>query len=184
MTKVGLWFAAQWQRRYYAYTQWRSRLKTPVVLPAAAFSDIVTRLAYGQKYKADRRDSLTHPRMVQRRIDEGHALLGDCDDHAGYWIATLLKSKLADEAYFGDIQYENRGVKEGHAVAVFLADGQWYWADYGMPIPLGRREDWVKSVLAMYGDKLRGTILTRMSLNADDSISFGDSTFTTELAKP
>ena len=174
MTKIGLWFIALWRRHYYAFTQRRSRVRRPVVLPAASFADVVIRLAYGSKYKADRRDSLTHPRRIQQRVDEGTVLLGDCDDHAAYWAAVLLRSGLADEMYFGDLQFETRGRRTGHAVAVFCTEGSWYWADYGMPILIPERDAWADSVLGRYGDKLRGATLYRVSLTADEAVRLYD----------
>lgn len=175
MTKTGLWFVGLLQRVKYRISQRMTRVDKPAVRPATSFADIVIRVAYGQLYRKDgRRDRMSHPRLVQARIDKGEVQLGDCEDHAAYWIACLIKSRLAERVYLGNLQFRDAGERAGHAVVVFESDGDWYWADYGMPSLLPSREHWAEYVLAIYGDEMLGGVLTRVSLNADDTINFGE----------
>jgi hypothetical protein len=115
---------------------------------------------------------MTHPRKVQRRIDEGK-LLGDCEDHAGYWAATLSISDLAEEVHFGSIFYKKDGKKLGHHVCVFKHDGFWYWSDYNTPYSLVERDEWVQSVLVRYGDTLRYAFMHPVTRAKDSRLRFG-----------
>lgn len=176
MTKTGLRFMALWQRIKYRISQRVTRVDKPEVQPATSFAEIVIRVAYGRRYRQDgRRDRMLHPRRVQARVNAGAIGLGDCEDHAAYWIACLIKSQLADEVLLGNLQFKNGGKRAGHAVVVFKADGDWYWADYNMPSLLPSRDAWVDAVLAIYGNELVGGVLTRVELNADDTINFNES---------
>ena len=176
MTKTGLRFMAFWQRIKYRISQRVTRVDKPEVQPAASFAEIVIRVAYGGLYRKDgRKDRMLHPRLVQARINAGDIRLGDCEDHAAYWIACLIKSKLADEVLLGNLQFKDHGERAGHAVVVFKADGDWYWADYNMPSLLPSRDAWADAVLAIYGDELVGGVLTHVGLNHDDTINFNES---------
>lgn len=121
---------------WYRIVQWFSGLFAwrHHVKPVSAISEIPERLSWGQRYKADRKggDRFYHPRRVQMRIDRD-VRVGDCEDHAGYWIACLLKSGLARRAWLGAVFFVRNGV-EGHAVCIFEDhDGKFWWCDYGMP---------------------------------------------------
>lgn len=175
MTNARLRFIAFGTRVWYGITQAFTGIRggAPVQV-ASSIAEILIRVAYGQKYRYDRpAGAMVHPRVVQKRLNDGSVKIGDCEDHAGYWIASLLLSDLADRCYLGSIYYENKGEKEGHAVCVFEKNGEWFWVDYNSPSILTTRDSWVSSVLAIYGDKLRGAILFDATLSEHQKVRFG-----------
>ncbi len=137
---AGMHYRAFW----YRIVQWFSGVfawKHPVK-PVASVSEIPERLSWGQNYKADRRgsDRFYHPRRIQLRIDKD-VRIGDCEDHAGYWIACLLKSGLAKRAWLGAVFFVRDGI-QGHAVCLYEdRAGQFWWCDYGMPRPFTPQAD-------------------------------------------
>ena len=122
---------------WYRVVQWFTGLFSwkHDVKPVGSTREIAERLDWGRDYKADRKggDRFFHPRKVQKHIDNKE-LLGDCEDHAGYWISCLLQSGLAKRAWLGAVFFLRGPGMEGHAVAIFEDfDGKFWWADYGMP---------------------------------------------------
>ncbi len=128
---------------WYRITQWFSKLflgrrnhPVPVI---KELSDIPASLDWGRDWKADPRgsDIFYHPRRVQKRIDQGKPGIGDCEDHAGWWIACLFKANMASNAALGVVIFEVNGKKSGHAVCVFTdVYGKKWWGDYSMPNPV------------------------------------------------
>lgn len=175
--KAALWFSAHWCAFHYRVTQFLTRLEEPVVQPARDYLDVLLRIAYGTHYTPDgRRDRMAHPRQMQMRIHQNRQRIGDCEDHAAYWIAVLLKSDLADECLLGVLFYERSGSKEGHAVTVFRKGDEWFWVDYNSPVPLPERNAWADSVLERYGHSRRGAFLLQTTLGKGDTIYFGEHT--------
>lgn len=173
MTRFALWWNAFGTRLWYGLTQFFTGFGGVKLRTFAVPNEIVADLDHGQRYRADRRaGAMTHPRKVQARINAGQKL-GDCEDHAGYWIAALLESGLATEVYMGSIFYLDGGKKEGHAVTVFKRDGEYFWADYAQPQMIATRDAWVAHVLTVYGDTLRGAYLFKATLGARGQVKFG-----------
>lgn len=150
---------------WYRVVQWFSGIFAwkHHVKPVSEISEIPERLKWGGLYKADRKggDRFYHPRRVQKRIDDG-VRIGDCEDHAGYWIACLLKSGLAKRAWLGAVFFVRNGV-EGHAICIYEDHaGKFWWCDYGMPRPFTPEADslgdvdgvgyaWAPEVARMFG---------------------------------
>ena len=172
MSKIRLWWFSFWLRVWYGITQFFTGFTQARLIPVLHPNEIIERLGFGNRYRPDRRaGAMTHPRRVQARLNAGERA-GDCEDHAGYWIAQLLHWKHASEAYMGTIYYTASGVEEAHAIVVFRVNGDYFWADYDYPAFLKDRDDWVEAVLAVYGDTLRGAFLWRASLSAEDKVRF------------
>lgn len=123
--------------RWYSMTQRRTVTPDHPVQPAGSVEEILARLAYGQRYKADPRvDNMVHPTFVQKRIDLGESL-GDCDDHFSYMAACLHKSRLASPIWLATVQFQNHatGEIEGHALTRYRVPGEtlFYVVDYDTP---------------------------------------------------
>lgn len=131
--------------------------------PVATYTninDIPKTLKWGSGYKFDPpRDPVYHPTQIQKRIDAGYKI-GDCDDHAIYWAAALIKNKLAKRVWFSTYFYTtDSGERAGHAICVFQGlDGKYYWGDYSTPNPveidnklLPTTFEWVETAMKAYG---------------------------------
>lgn len=100
-------------------------------------------------------------------LPEQDVTVSNCDDHAGYWIAALHRSKLAKRTWFGFVFYTNhQGRTAGHAVALWEDhDGLKWWADYGAPIRWFGQAEWVDSVVN--GGLDEGSFLRRRGMGSD-----------------
>ena len=166
-----------WTRIWYGLTQYFTHFKGTRLPRFTDPNEISQLMQRGNRYRPDRRaGAMTHPKKVNRRIEAGE-LIGDCEDHAGVWIHGIITSGLADEVYMGHVFYtKDNGKKEGHAVAVYLRNGEWFWADYYNPTRVAHRDDWVPSVLKSMGGTLRGGYLQRATLGRTGNVRFGKTT--------
>lgn len=146
-------------------------------------AEIPVALSWGTRYKPDPigRNPILHPTEIQKRIEKDE-LIADCEDHACYWAAALIKSKLAKKVWMGVFWYYRAdGTFGGHAVCVFLGlDGKMYYADYGMPVeniaPIAGPDafGWLSSAFPAYGKKLVSASMTSFrGLNKRDTLKFG-----------
>jgi hypothetical protein len=157
-----------WFRITMFFTGW---FKTSDVRRARMIDEIPARLEYGKEWRKDKAggDFVTNPRRVQRRIEDG-VRIGDCDDHAAYWCAVLLKSGLAKRCWMGWVMMQpakgNPSVgRWGHCVCIFEDhDGVMWWTDYHLPKRIGteqepwREWEWAHRVgIDYYGDPVCAT---------------------------
>jgi hypothetical protein len=138
----------------------------------------------GKDYRSDmffgrKSDHLTHPTVLQGRIEDKEKF-GDCDDHAIYWCAALIKSKLASKVWLGFYHMinEESGEITGHAVCVFADHSNvLHWADYRNPRKIskvvGPRDFMIQSAYS-YGKKaIKGAIILIKELDENDTPKFG-----------
>jgi len=131
--------------------------------PVASYekiNDIPLTLKWGSLYKYDPpRDPVYHPTQIQKSLDEGNKI-GDCDDHAIYWSAALIKNKLAKRVWLSMYFFTTaNGAREGHAICVFQGfDDKFYWGDYSTPTPveisnsfLPSTFEWLETAMKSYG---------------------------------
>jgi len=111
-------------------------------------------IEFGGNYRPDplkgKFDATIHPRFVQHKIDTktyGKTNL-DCDDFSMYSCALLLKNKLADKVWFTTIQWG--GDYGGHAFYVYQKGEDFFWGDYGYPVPISDKWAYVEKVTAIY----------------------------------
>ncbi len=147
-TKLKLWFACLFwplMRLWYGITMRLSNRRR--FQPVAMYSTpegIAKAIDFGDDYKSDplrgKLDLLYHPRRIQAWID-GEQDIGDCDDHAIYWIATLFKSGLAKRAWLTVYMMEHKDSSgSAHAICVYVDnDGVTKWADYRVPKRVANR---------------------------------------------
>lgn len=142
------------------------------VLPAANLDALVMRLGAASLYRADKADTMRHPRIVQRRLNRGEKI-GDCDDHASYVSAVLLKSNLAAEVYPSIIHFERDGKPSGHAFVLFRSnDGyaDWYVMDYFAPTRVDTPRDGFEAIAKSFGATPICGAYLRADLRADDGL--------------
>lgn len=132
-------FTAYW----YRVTQFFSHLaflrKVESLPRVSSMLEIPELLNHGDSYKTDPvkgvLDALTHPGVLHSRVIRGEKI-GDCDDHAAYWLACGYRGDHIARAWVACVNYKKRDGKNGaHAVALWKDwDGQYWWADYGVPL--------------------------------------------------
>lgn len=154
-------------RWWYALTMWWSQLGEVQLRPVKSYRAISEALSGGARWRPDPLggifDNVYHPSQVQLNIDMSEPV-GDCDDHAVYWCAMLLRSKLARRAWLSFYQYRRAdGVVGGHVVCVFEsvdtgADGKpkLFWVDYGLPELITSRDAWIDLLCARKSRTLLG----------------------------
>jgi len=176
MTRLRMHIQAAWLRTWFGLTQFATGIRRgDPVQPASSIAEILIRLAYGQRYRYDRRaGAMRHPRYVQALINRNSMQIGDCEDHAGYWAAVLHKSGIAANLRIGVIWYRTKGVEEGHTVCLFEKDHSWFWVDYGTPRYLAKINDWTADVVSIYGDTFESAILYTATLSAHDKVRLSD----------
>lgn len=164
---TALWYAFTQRMGYRRHTRAR-------VHPAAALSDIPARLNYGRSYKYDRRiGPMAHPRNVQACVNANTGR-GDCEDHAGYWIAVLELSGLAGRTAMGFVAFrEKDGTKTWHAVALFERNGVLYWADY-VDAKVTSWETWAHDVAKDYDCTVRRAYAITTRTDEKDTVLFED----------
>jgi hypothetical protein len=183
--------------RYRFQMWWTGRRQAPLK-PASGFVEIQDRLGWGGDYKRDprggRRDVLYHPRRVQHWIDSGRTV-GDCEDHAGYWIGCAHISRLADDKYLGIVYGRDAGGKgSGHAVAVFHrgsgSSEERLWVDYRLPkpVPFGGPSEWRWAEEAAKGVgivEVTGAVLIHVPrLSKRQALVFGETKFLDRRKNP
>jgi len=167
---------------WYRITMLWSRKKGTQVKKYEKVEDIPKAFNYGRKYRWDesfgiKSDHLTHPSRLQHRLNEESEEFGDCDDHAIYWCAALLKSGLAKKVWFAIYSMENEDGSEraAHAVCVFAdKENQLYWADYRNPRKIEQAKDYmIQSASAYNKIAIAGAITLVRGLKKDDTPIFG-----------
>lgn len=141
---------------------------------------IVERLDFGRHWTKDPKvDTMYHPRVVQRLVDnkwhEKHSL--DCDDHAGYYAAVLVKSQLAKRVWVGTYNFieKDTGAFAGHALCVFEDRfGNYLWMDYDYPMIISNKWQWVdKSAQVFNVDPVAAVMFEVVSVDKHDTPKFG-----------
>lgn len=177
-SRIGWRFGVGW----YQLTQELSLDDSRPVQVAASDAEIAGRLAFGSRYAPDpvrgALDIMRHPRRVQRWIDSGKPL-GDCDEHAAYRLACLLKSGLASEAWLGIFQGQEieTGKTFGHALALWRVMGgnPIQWADYGLGETTATEWGWVERVASVYSARpLFAGMAKVRRLDDLDTLIFGE----------
>lgn len=146
---------------------------------AAIQRNLSNLLSHGALWTDDNKrapfDTMTHPRVVYQRILDGESP-GDCDDHASFRAACMLKVRRAgeplyDRVWLGLVHFlERDGARNGHVVVVYQVDGVVYWIDYnkrhhvintdGTQKPRGWADDYCASINAtLLGAKMVGVEL-------------------------
>lgn len=181
-TFISLW--------WYLLTMKLSRKIGVSVKKYKKIEDIPAAFEFGRKYRWDqlfgsKSDHLTHPTRLQWRINNDFEF-GDCDDHAIYWCAALLKSKLAKRVWFAfysmkkqdPMNKTSRADRMAHAVCVFQGlDGEFYWCDYGVPKKIDTVSQFMVESASTYGYlPIAGVICHIDGLRDDDTPKFGKRT--------
>ena len=175
MSRFHLLFLAWGARFWYAISQFLTSFGGEAVQRYPYATHIADALQYGRRYRKDGLvDWMVHPTRVQDRLNS-HQRAGDCEDHMGYWLAALHRSRISNESYAGFLYYTVEGKREGHAVAIFKGrDGQYYWADYFSPQVVDDLLRWEDA--AMMGrpsdSNLVGSILFRVTVSPSGTIHF------------
>lgn len=172
------WFSKLW----YEFTMAVSRDKQYRLPVYENVEDIPKAFDFGSKYRFDtilerESDHLTHPSTLQKRLEEGKARFGDCDDHAIYWCTALLKSKLAKKVWFAfyAMKAEDNTHYSAHAVCVFQGlDDNIYWADYTNPRKIEEVKDFMKDSAKRYKRvPIAGAIWHVKGIKRNDTPVFG-----------
>lgn len=154
---------------------------------AKSIGEVLDRLEYGRLWRADKGhgDFITHPRRIQRRIED-KAPIGDCDDHAAYWCAVLHKSGLAKRVWMGWVMLQphkgsGRVGRFGHCICIFEhSNGGYYWVDYEMPTLHSHPEillgewGWATEVAHAYDSDPVCATLCPVEIGPKDGIRFWD----------
>lgn len=167
---------------WYRITMFFTKDKKYPVKKSKTTKEILEALNWGKTWTADPLkgtfDMMYHPTRIQRNSFLGRSI-GDCDDHAIYWCASLLKSKLASKVWLSFYQYEKLdGTVGGHVVCVYRDwYGEYYWADYNLPESIPDTFAWV----GLLGKRKRRKILGAakievLRLKKDDTPVFGEIT--------
>lgn len=175
--KYCLFFVKFW----YTLTMLVSRKKNVNIKEYRFANDISEALKGGRLYKKDPingvLDILVHPTRIQDRLNKNQKI-GDCDEHAAYWVSTLLKSKIAIMTWFAFVLYKDKstGKIEGHALCVYMEhSGFLYWCDYFEPKPILHTYDWVWRVCERQNaEPIAAAMFCVDSLDKNDMPLFGD----------
>lgn len=157
------------------------------VAKAKTIDEIPTLFSYGGLYKSDplggRLDYLAHPSRLERRLSKRTSgdKFGDCDDHAIYWAAKLVKSNLAHHVWFAfyTMYDEETSKYSSHSVCVFEDNLDLFWADYRLPTNTGtanieNKWQWAELSAFLYGRKPIAALMVRVQkLDANDTPVFG-----------
>ena len=169
--KYLFWVVKVW----YSITMFFTKQKVNMT-EYTSVKEIAAALHFGVRYKQDplkgKFDIMYHPTKVQQNIDLGVSI-GDCDDHAIYWVTSLLKNNLACKCWLGTIQYKE--TLSGHMFCIFQdVKGDYYWCDYNYPVKMDKLENWPSYVSILYGKTfLVGGTIEVKGLKADDTPIFG-----------
>jgi hypothetical protein len=160
--------------RWYGLTSRRiGEGKGTPVRTAESISDLAGRTSYPDHYTEDRLDSMRHPRLIQARVDARRPL-GDCDDHAAYWCAVLLKSGLAERVYLAAMHLQLDGEPAGHAFVIFRRSGDdaWHAADYGLPVRGATAREACEALAGSFGARALPLFAAwmRVELRDDDGL--------------
>jgi len=186
---IKIWFI----RQIYNYFMWLSKLWYTLTMRLTKVNDsrvslytnhadIAKSFDWGKLYKYDplngKLDYLAHPSKLAKNLKDGQ-LFGDCDDHAIYWCTSLLKSGLAESAWFCFYTMVKKNSLEmsSHAICVFKRkeDGWFYWADYNLPSCLMEgRHKWAQASAEKYGaDAVAAVMIEIKEIKEDDTPVFG-----------
>ncbi len=143
LTIPGAWFE-QAKRNICIRKSFRNMAVAKELQAISSINDIPIILSFGTNYRPDPKrgflkDKTIHPRVIQHKINTGEygKTMFDCDDHAAYWCAQLLKNKhMVNKVYFAEIRFPkgDDGKNSGHAFCIFEGlDSKLYWADYNYP---------------------------------------------------
>jgi hypothetical protein len=145
----------------------------------ASTEDIASALSYGKTWRSDPLkglfDYVYHPTSVQKHIDNNTSV-GDCDDHAIYWCAALLKSGLAEKVWISFYQMEKPNKKiGGHVVCVYRDhDGNYFWADYKKPKQITHIHQWyIQSARQRRATPLYAAMTEVKTLKPNDTLVLG-----------
>lgn len=142
---------------------------------------------YGSKYLKDpldgKFDYLAHPSLLEKRLESGQQF-GDCDDHAIYYASKLIKSGLADKAWFA---YYTMSDPTGsnlasHAVCVYEKDGQSFWADYRAPRKVKSVWDFAEQSAEIYNKRAVAACMFEIQLKSCDTPVFTNSRVKTDYS--
>lgn len=185
--KFGVRFFSWFVKMWYGLTMYLTKIDDVRVTEYTTYQEIVSAIDYGRRWRSDPLggafDTLNHPTYFQDRLNKDKAKVEDCDGHAAYWCATLLKSGLAAKAWFCFVQMEKRqtGKISGHAVCVFEDfQGRLKWCDYGMPELVDpTKSDWNWAV--QVADKFNAApfaagMIEIKKVTKDDSLVWGKTT--------
>lgn len=167
---------------WYRATMWWSKSKKFRVAKYENVEEIPKAFKNGRNYRPDlifgshKSDHLTHPTELEERISKGESF-GDCDDHAIYWCAALVKSGLAKKVWFAFYSMEHVETKkrQAHAVCVFYGnDEKFYWADYRNPRKIDEVKDFMHQSARNYNcAPIAAAIWVVEGLSKDDTPQFG-----------
>ena len=123
-------------------------------------------------------DVLKHPTFMQEAMAVHPTYADDCDGYAAYSCVALLKSRIADEVYFGSAQWVDPKKNElaGHAVCVYRDPLGWHWiGNWNACKPYdGLRDQWVTQMeQALKGPKILVAQQFEAILGPNDTLLLG-----------
>ena len=144
-------------------------------------TEIANDIDWGTRYKKDplngKLDYLTHPSRLAHNA-ENELLFGDCDDHAMFWCVGLLKSELAERAWFCFYSMEKveTGKTSAHAICVYERNEMFYWTDYNLPACLDeyRHKAFDRSAATYGAVPIAGAMIEITEVLDDDTPVFGE----------
>lgn len=143
-----------------------------------SINQAVTNLGEGRKWKADRPvlDVMSHPRVVQARIDRG-AKVGDCEDHAAYILSALRRVAFLWRPYVFTVQMVDRktGKVSGHCIMGYSQEYGLVVADYGPPLKVRGENPFVavgQAVADSYGLALLGVAWCEVGFDGIGGLRF------------
>lgn len=168
------WLALQFRVSQYLTYPWASLF--PRIAAVSSLTELVVRLSYSDAGARRKRYSggMRHPRSTQRYLDETRIRFGSGDDYVAYWIATLLRSGLADRVRYGRVFLEHREERTARPVCLFKRHGEWYLADYSHVEYLKDPWSWPEAMRRRWAPegRVRGAFHSLVSLDAHDGVKF------------
>ena len=191
ITAIKIWYICQLYKHFmwvpkwwYTLTMKLTKINDSKVVLYNKTADIASSFDWGMLYKSDplngKLDYLTHPSRLAKNVADDEPF-GDCDDHAIWWCTTMLKSGLAEQAWFCFYTMIKKNSLEmsSHAVAVFKdKDGIYSWTDYRLPSSL--LQDWHKwpyrSAETYDARPIAAVMFEIKEVKEDDTPVFGETT--------
>ena len=190
--KISSWFIKFFVSRlswivplWYGMSMFFTRKKATPVKTFLTAEDIAVQLDGGADWREDPwsgvLDVCMHPTKFQGRLNEAVLgetdEIGDCDDHAAYWAAALLKSGLATKVWFSFLQMRKKdtGKVSGHVVCVWNdTSGNLLWADYVNPTLIVDKWDWAEgNAKARNAEVIGAAMIEVEKITSKDSLVFG-----------
>lgn len=181
-------WSAWWLLIWWRVTQFVSSFRAiPLPTSVRNLTYISKMLGEGSLYRPDRPlAGMWNPGYVWARATNDQRV-GDCEDHAGFWVAMLIRAafdsegRMLESIAIGTVWgLDANGKHVGHAVALFgfrdhhgvLTE---YWADYGLPQPAVIKSwDWAKEIARRYGWTYQAAyILEVRGVSRRGSLQFG-----------